>query len=101
MKYLKHKISTETAKGLCSRDYVRELVRTRDNYTCQMCGTLWQAPSKRFDVHHLNGLCGKKSLGVDRVKDMPGLVTLCHRCHYRHHQFSVKAQYAKRTLQTA
>lgn len=96
MKYRMHGIDTSTAKHLTSRDYVRELVRTRDNYTCQMCGKAWDKTKKRLDVHHLNGLCGKKSTGIDTVKDIPGLITLCHSCHYRHHEFSRKAQYASR-----
>ena len=98
MRKTAHGISTATAKNLTSRDYVRELVRTRDKYTCQMCGKLYKPAihKKRFDVHHLNGLCGKKSKGVDRVKDIAGLITLCHKCHYRHHEFTHKAQYANR-----
>lgn len=96
--YKTHNINTETARWMQGRDYVRELVRVRDSHTCQMCFAIWLSKNgkKRFDVHHLNGLCGKKSLGVDKVKDIPNLTTLCHRCHYSHHQFSRKGQYSNR-----
>ena len=63
------------------RDYVRELVRQRDKRTCQMCGKKWVEGQRRFDVHHLNGICGKKSMGHDRIEDIPGLITYCHKCH--------------------
>lgn len=76
------------AYKMTGRDYVRELVRARDKYTCQMCGKLWQEGTRRFDVHHLQGLCGKKSKGIDRKQDMPILIALCHKCHFNHHLFS-------------
>jgi hypothetical protein len=70
------------------RELTRMLVRIRDNFTCQDCGEI-RTPkeAKRFnvrlfDIHHLNGMCGKNSRGYDRVKDMDGLITLCHRCHF-------------------
>lgn len=62
------------------RDYVRELVRIRDNWTCQKCGKRWEPGKRRFDIHHLNE-CGKKSRGYDRKEDMGGLITYCHKCH--------------------
>ena len=68
---------------LSGRDVVREKVRMRDNRTCQDCGKIWEEGNRRFDIHHLNGLCGKKSKGYDRVADMDGLITLCHRCHFK------------------
>lgn len=70
------------------REYVRALVRLRDDFTCQECGlkmTPKQAKEKNkrlFDIHHLGSLCGKKSRSYDRVKDMKNLITLCHRCHF-------------------
>lgn len=72
------------------RDYVRELVRKRDRHTCQIakigkrskkCKRKWKEGMRRFDVHHINGLCGKKSRGYDRKEDMKGLITICHSCH--------------------
>lgn len=64
------------------RDFNREKVRIRDNYTCQDCNKKWEQGTRRFDVHHLNGLCGKKSKGYDSVLDKNGLITLCHKCHF-------------------
>jgi DNA-binding CsgD family transcriptional regulator len=64
------------------RDRSRELVRMRDNYTCQICGLKWDENMRRFDAHHLNGLCGKKSLNYDRTKNcLDVMITLCHKCH--------------------
>lgn len=62
------------------RDYVRELVRQRDGRTCQMCGKRWKEGMRRFDIHHIYE-CGTKSRAYDRVEDMDGLITYCHKCH--------------------
>lgn len=86
------------AYGMTGRDYIRELVRIRDKHTCQTCGLIWNAKWKRFDVHHLNGLCGKKSKSCDRKKDMDGLITLCHRCHFNHPQHTLKTRKNKNNL---
>lgn len=67
---------------LSGRDFTREKVRIRDNHTCQDCKKVWEQGTRRFDVHHLNGLCGKKSRGYDNSSEMDGLITLCHRCHF-------------------
>lgn len=74
-------------KRLEGRDYVRELVRIRDKHTCQEkgCGKKWKEGTRRFDVHHTNGQCGKKSRKYDRKSDMGGLTTLCHACHIGKH----------------
>lgn len=70
------------------REYTRSLVRERDNYQCQDCGRIRtpkrakKLDKRMFDVHHLNGLCGKKSHKYDRVSDMFNLITLCHKCHF-------------------
>lgn len=62
-------------------DRTREIVRIRDKHTCQGCRKVWVMGSRRFDIHHLNGDCGKKSHSYDKVEDMDGLITLCHKCH--------------------
>ncbi len=62
-------------------DYTREMVRRRDKHTCQKCGKKWKKGKRRFDVHHLNGNCGKLSQSYDRVKSIHLLITLCHKCH--------------------
>lgn len=84
------KIDTTGLSGFSGRDYVREAVRKRDGYACQICFKGWESGQRRFDVHHLNGLCGKKSLGYDRIKDHLGLITLCHKCHLRLHNIREK-----------
>jgi hypothetical protein len=55
-------------------DKLKQLVRDRDNHTCQICG--WAHSSgKRFDVHHVD---------YNKEHNHPGnLVTLCHPCHTR------------------
>lgn len=79
------------------RNGVRTMVRIRDNFTCQDCGSVRTLESvrkynqnclglkgriKMFDVHHVDGLCGKKSKGYDNLYSISGLITLCHKCHY-------------------
>lgn len=66
---------------LFGRDYTREVVRFMDGYMCQKCRKIWQPGQRRFDVHHLYGECGKKSLDYDSVFDVGKLITLCHKCH--------------------
>mgnify|MGYP001583053019 FL=1 len=70
------------------RERTRELVRIRDNHTCQnsLCGKIWKQDkrkknNRRFDIHHLNGNCGKFSRTYDRMSDIDELITLCHKCH--------------------
>lgn len=72
------------------RECTRSKVRQRDNHTCQSCLKKWVWGERRFDVHHLDGVCGKKSRGYDREADIDKLITLCHKCHYNHHQFSMR-----------
>lgn len=66
---------------ISGRDRTRELVRIRDNHTCQKCGEKWLEGNRRFDIHHLNGLCGKRSRKYDKVSEIDGLITYCHKCH--------------------
>lgn len=70
------------------RDRTREIARRRDNHQCQSCFKKWRSGMRRFDVHHLNGLCGKRSLSYDKVADVDGLITLCHKCHFNHPEHS-------------
>ena len=74
------------------RGRTRMLVRSRDNFTCQECRKKWKHGDRQFDVHHLNGLCGKKSKGYDSVSDLTGMITLCHKCHFNHpeHTWHIK-----------
>jgi 5-methylcytosine-specific restriction endonuclease McrA len=78
------------------REYVRALVRRRDGFTCQDCGIVrtpeqsHETGKRQLDVHHLNGLCGKRSHTYDRVSEMSGLITLCHKCHFNRHDYSTR-----------
>ena len=74
------------------RDHTRELVRHRDNYTCQTCKKVWVPGMRRFDVHHLHGVCGQKSLSYDHKRDIKNLLTLCHKCHFNHPQHTIKGR---------
>lgn len=67
------------------RDRTRELVRVRDNHKCQSCRRKWKLGERRFDIHHLRGMCGKKSRGYDRARDLKKLITFCHSCHMKKH----------------
>lgn len=73
------KINNKTVQG---RERTRELVRIRDKRMCQDCRKKWIDGNRRFDIHHLNGLCGKRSRSYDKVSEMGGLITLCHKCHF-------------------
>lgn len=79
---------SENLKHFSGRDMVREKVRMRDKYTCQKCGKIWNDEMRRFDIHHLNGDCGKYSRKYDRVCNVDGLITLCHKCHFNHPEHS-------------
>lgn len=79
--------------NLEGRERTRLIVRIRDKFTCQDCKEVRTPKQARlkgvrmFDVHHLNGLCGKKSKGYDKVSETEGLITLCHRCHFNRHDW--------------
>lgn len=89
------------------RSRAREMVRLRDKHTCQDCGfklktvdvlmhnmkkkTL-KGKLKSLDVHHINGMCGKNSLGYDSPKDISGMITLCHKCHFNRPEHKTKSK---------
>lgn len=78
------------------REFTRTLVRIRDNFTCQDCGAVRTPETAKkegirlFDVHHLNGLCGKRSRSYDKISEIDGLITLCHRCHFNRPEHNTK-----------
>lgn len=67
------------------RDYIREIVRIRDNHTCQICGKKWNLGDRRFDVHHtdekLEGRSNEKGIIMSDKKNLDKMITLCHKCH--------------------
>lgn len=88
------------------RSWVRHIARIRDKFTCQDCGFIRTGTDvinynnkieglkgriKNLDIHHLNGLCGINSKGYDRIKDIDGLITLCHSCHYNRPEHKCKS----------
>lgn len=75
----------ELLKGVGGRERTREVVRIRDKHTCGDCQRVWKKGERRFDVHHLNGLCGMKSRKYDGIDEIDGLATLCHKCHMGNH----------------
>jgi len=64
-----------------SRDRNRELIRIRDNHTCQMCDKKWVEGTRRFDVHHLDEDKEKTRKADDLSKEAENMITLCHKCH--------------------
>ena len=65
-------------------DHIREQIRKRDNWTCQMCGKVWISGTRRLDVHHTipeqEGRGGRGQYKIDR-ENMDKMITLCHKCH--------------------
>jgi hypothetical protein len=82
--------SGDVDKNLGGREFTRELVRMRDNRTCQRCGKKWVKGKRRFDVHHLDEkIVGKINtlkvpIKYDR-ENMDKLITFCHQCHFDWH----------------
>jgi len=66
------------------REQIRELVRIRDNYTCQLCGREWTSrewvKGRRLDVHHKD-YDKEKSRRCDKLEETDNMITLCHKCH--------------------
>ena len=86
-------------REVSGRDLIREKVRRRDKHTCQDCKKVWGRGMRRFDIHHLNGLCGKKSRKYDRVSEMDNLITLCHKCHFNRPEHPHRTKNRRKRLQ--
>ena len=71
------------------RNYIRELVRIRDNHTCQKCNKKWVTGERRFDVHHIDPNMEGKSKIKNIVKldkeNFDKMITYCHKCHFSEH----------------
>ena len=65
---------------LSGTDYLAELVRKRDNWTCQICGKVWEEGQRRFDVHHTDEKDENRHTYAN-YKKFDKMITLCHRCH--------------------
>ena len=74
-------ISQLTGMKGSARERNRELIRIRDNHTCQSCGLVWEKGMRRLDVHHLDE-DSSKTRQVDNLEvEASNMVTLCHSCH--------------------
>lgn|SRR3990167_6616649 len=83
--YQKRRLCKECGITFTGASLLRELVRIRDQHTCQWCKKVWKKGTRRFDVHHLNEKFEGKSNNrgsykVDKIQ-MPFMVTYCHKCH--------------------
>mgnify|MGYP007071621094 CR=1 FL=1 len=111
-------LDPRTGKQLQGRELARYRVRERDKFTCQDCGLkrtnefviesnkkfgsgVSKGKIKSLDVHHINGMCGKKSKGYDSVKDLTGMITLCHKCHFNRPEHKVQSEDWERNSQTS
>jgi len=65
---------------------LKELIRKRDNYTCQDCGITQKEHKKKYnrilDVHHIDGD------DVNNVKE--NMITLCRSCHNNTRKLKIK-----------
>lgn len=76
-------------------DFVREMVRIRDNHTCQKCFKVWIKGQRRFDVHHLDiKQESVKDINYDR-NNMDKMITYCHKCHLNLHTVRQKMANSK------
>ena len=67
---------------LGGRDKLKEMVRRRDNHTCQICGKKQEKGKKSLDVHHIDeNKGGKNGYSYKNCKDLDRMITLCHKCH--------------------
>lgn len=64
---------------------VREMVRRRDGYRCQMCYRKARPGERKLDVHHLDErMEGEPVSGLpDANLEPDDMITLCHQCHMR------------------
>ena len=56
---------------------LRERIRFRDRFTCQLCGAIQNPKAKKFkhDIHHINYL--------KNCNYISNLISLCHSCHIK------------------
>lgn len=59
-------------------DILKESIRLRDNYKCQICGISQEEYNSTLIIHHLNGI--KTDLNPDN------LLALCRSCHTKLHR---------------
>lgn len=76
-------------------DFIRQIVRQRDNNTCQKCFIKWIKDERKFDVHHLEiEMESSRNIKYDR-ENMDKMITLCHKCHLNLHSVKEKMRFSK------
>lgn len=60
---------------------IREIIRKRDNYTCQRCGIHQDSLSKALSVHHIVPFRLFYPDHIDAAHHQSNLVSLCQSCH--------------------
>ncbi|MBA7652784.1 hypothetical protein ES703_60623 [subsurface metagenome] len=63
-------------------DILKEIIRERDGYICQLCGNLETENGRKLDIHHIDG--DKKN------SDPINLISLCPHCHTSNLQYNEK-----------
>ncbi len=63
-----------------AREKIREIIRIRDNHTCQVCGIEWVKGERKLDIHHLDNK-KEKTRQCDKLSEAKNMITLCHNCH--------------------
>jgi len=81
-------------------DFIRELVRMRDNRTCQKCFKVWKEGERRFDVHHqdqeMEGRSGERGMIQLDKQNMSKMITYCHKCHFAEHSVRERIKKGRR-----
>jgi len=58
---------------------IRESVRTRDQFACQVCGA--KEINRQHDVHHKTPF--RAFTSIEEANRLENLTTLCHSCHHK------------------
>ena len=66
-------------KRLNGTDFLSEIVRIRDDKTCQICGKIWEK-GRKFDIHHIKKE-DENNHTYANYKKFDEMITLCHKCH--------------------
>lgn len=82
------------------RNFIRELVRMRDEHTCQSCGKMWEKGKRRFDVHHqdpeMEGKSSKRGIIKLDKENLNKMITYCHKCHFAEHSVRERIKIGRR-----
>lgn len=76
--YVNGKFSVLRGKGWRR---TRELIRIRDNRTCQICGVTEEGLGKKLDVHHI--IPYREFDNFEEANKPDNLISLCPSCHHK------------------